>query len=170
MLKRIAITGPECTGKSWLAKQLSDYYHTVWVPEYSVEYLQQKGTDYSLDDILKIARGQLSAEDKLAAKAKGFLFCDTDLIVNKIWSKIVFDEVHEWIDSMVIEHRYDLYLLCYPDLEWQPSPFRENPTNREYLFGLYEDELKNQGFPYRIVTGLGDERLKNAVNFVDKLL
>ncbi len=119
---------------------------------------------------MKIAREQLSAEDKLAAKAKDFLFCDTDLIVNKIWSKVVFDEVPEWIDNMVAEHRYNLYLLCYPDLEWQPSPFRQNPTNREYLFELYEDELKNQGFPYRIVTGLGDERLKNAVNFVDKFL
>ena len=55
-------------------------------------------------------------------------------------------------------------------LEWQPAPFRESPTNRGYLFGLYEDELKNQGFSYRIVTGLGDERLKNAVNFVNELL
>ncbi|MBK7030628.1 MAG: ATP-binding protein [Bacteroidales bacterium] len=38
---RIAITGPESTGKSWLAEQLAEYYGTVWVPEFAREFLEQ---------------------------------------------------------------------------------------------------------------------------------
>ncbi|VAW30185.1 hypothetical protein MNBD_BACTEROID07-850, partial [hydrothermal vent metagenome] len=39
MLKRIAITGPESTGKSELAAWLASAYQTSWVPEYAREYL-----------------------------------------------------------------------------------------------------------------------------------
>ena len=39
MIKRISITGPESTGKSWLAEQLAGYYQDAWVPEYAREYL-----------------------------------------------------------------------------------------------------------------------------------
>lgn len=170
MIKRISITGPECTGKTWLSKKLAGHYHTSWVPEYSVEYLQKKGSTYSIEDILNIAKGQLYSEDKFAENTNAILFCDTDMLVNKIWSKKVFGEVPGWIDSMVSEHMYDLYLLCFPDIMWRPGPFRENPDDREILFRLYEQELIKHEFPYKIVTGDGEQRFKNAVNFVDELL
>ena len=32
---KVAITGPESTGKSLIAQQLADHYTTVWVPEYA---------------------------------------------------------------------------------------------------------------------------------------
>ena len=38
----IAIDGFSSTGKSTLAKQLARHYHSVWVPEYAREYLQNK--------------------------------------------------------------------------------------------------------------------------------
>ena len=39
MIWKIAITGPESTGKSELARQLASHYNTVWVPEYAREYI-----------------------------------------------------------------------------------------------------------------------------------
>lgn len=170
LLKRIAITGPESTGKSWLAKKLAGYYKTVWVHEFAVDYLTKHGSDYNLDDILKIAKGQLEIENSIANIATDLLFCDTDLLVTKVWSKVVFNEVPDWIEKKVAEHRYDLYLLCYPDLEWEYSPLRENPGDREYLFELYKKELVKQGSNFRLVKGAGDQRLKNAVNFVEELI
>lgn len=170
MLRRIAITGPECSGKSWLAKKLANHYNTFQVPEYSVEYLQKKGAEYKSEDILNIAKGQLSLEEEIAGKANELLFCDTDLIVNKIWSNVVFGKVPAWIDDMVAKHQYDLYLLCFPDIAWQSGPFRESPENREFLFELYEEELKSNDFKYKIVQGHGDQRFQNAVNFVEEML
>jgi nicotinamide riboside kinase len=170
MLKRISITGPECTGKSWLAKKLAARYKTNYVPEYSVEYLSQKGAEYTIDDIEKIARGQLYAEQKMAEESTGLLFCDTDVLVNKIWSQVVFGKVPEWIEKTFDLHSYTFYLLCYPDLLWQKGPFRENPADRPSLFSLYVEELKVRSFPFGIIRGEGNQRLQNAVNFVDKLL
>ena len=43
MIRRIAITGPESTGKSMLAEELAAHYETVWVPEYAREYLEILG-------------------------------------------------------------------------------------------------------------------------------
>ena len=171
MLKKISITGPESTGKSELAKQLAKHYYTVYVPEYAREHLKDIGRNYTLEDIEKITKGQLLWEGQFEISTnKTLLFCDTDPLVTKIWSEVVFGKCPEWIEEMFIEHQYDLYLLCYPDLEWQPDVLRENPDNRKYLFQLYEEALKAQKFPYAIIKGTGDQRLKNAVNFVDELL
>jgi len=140
------------------------------VPEYAVEYLRKKEKKYDKEDILKIARGQLFAEDILAKEAENLLFCDTDLLVNKIWSSFVFNDVPAWIEEMVRKHQYDIYLLCFPDIDWQPGPFRENPSDRLSLFSHYEKELIKLGVNYRIVTGNGEQRLENAINFVDELI
>ncbi len=39
---RVALFGPESTGKTTLAKALATHYKTEWVPEFAREYLQQK--------------------------------------------------------------------------------------------------------------------------------
>ena len=43
---RVAITGPESTGKSSLCKALANHYNTLWVPEYAREYCESIGRDY----------------------------------------------------------------------------------------------------------------------------
>lgn len=170
MLKRIALTGPESTGKTWLAKRLADHYNTVWVHEFAVDYLSKHGANYKLEDILCIAKGQVEMEDNISNIASRLLFCDTDLIVTKVWSKEVFSKVPSWIEQKIVERQYDLYLLCSPDLEWEDTPFRENPNDRDRLFNLYKEELIHQNFNFRIIKGVGDQRLKNAVNFVEELI
>lgn len=77
MIKKIAITGPESTGKSLLAEQLARYYNTVYVPEYAREYIDNLNKPYNFDDILKIAKAQLKNEKLLETKANKILFCDT---------------------------------------------------------------------------------------------
>ena len=37
---KIVLFGPESTGKTTLSQQLARHYHSVWVPEYAREYLQ----------------------------------------------------------------------------------------------------------------------------------
>ena len=43
MLKKIAIIGPESTGKSTLATQLANHYETASCPEYAREFLMANG-------------------------------------------------------------------------------------------------------------------------------
>ena len=90
MLKRTAITGPESTGKTKMATWLSNAYQTLWVPEYAREYLEKYGPDYTLEDVVAIAHEQLKRENTAAENARRILFCDTGLLVTKIWCEVVF--------------------------------------------------------------------------------
>jgi NadR type nicotinamide-nucleotide adenylyltransferase len=163
---RVAVTGPESTGKTWLAKKLAEHFNTVWVPEFAREYLKKNGNNYNYNDILNISKGQKKLELQLLHKANGYIFSDTDPLVTKIWSEIVFGKCDLWIINEIKENPYDLYLLCYPDLLWEEDPLRENPNDRDKLFEIYKNEMENNNLNFNIVKGFGENRLKNAVNFV----
>ena len=45
---RIALTGPESTGKSTLCRQLAAHYHAPCVPEYARAYLAGRRPPYAL--------------------------------------------------------------------------------------------------------------------------
>ena len=167
MIRTIAITGPESTGKSMLAEQLSAHYKTTWVPEYARKYLEEIGRPYEEDDILEIAKGQLAGEAEQLTKAAGYLFCDTEMLVTKIWSEVKYKRCHPWISEAFEQHCYDLYLLCDIDLPWQYDPLREHPDQRQFLFDLYHNELTSRKYPFRIVRGTGPARLQNAVEFIE---
>lgn len=170
MTRRIAITGPESTGKSWLAEHLATHYQTVWVPEYARQYLEEVNRSYVRDDLLQIARGQLNREDTMAEKASGYLFCDTEFLVLKIWSEVKFGTCDPWILKNAEEHRYDLYLLCDIDLPWEFDPLREHPGLRRYLFDLYFKELSDRELPFFIVRGTGRQRLQMAIERIDRFM
>ena len=167
---KIAITGPESTGKSSLASELAEYYHTAYVPEYARGYINQLYRPYNQEDILKIAKGQIRYEKVYLKKANKILFCDTELIVTKIWSEVKYVNCDPWILQKIIENRYDLFLLCNIDLPWEADPQREHPHMREKLFSLYHEELTRRGFPFKVVSGLGKERLMNAIGAINPVI
>ncbi|RZM00048.1 MAG: ATPase, partial [Pedobacter sp.] len=57
MLKKVVILGPESTGKSTLATELSARFDTNWCPEFAREYLLEHGTNYTFEDLAVIAKG-----------------------------------------------------------------------------------------------------------------
>ena len=63
-IKKIVIVGPESTGKSTLCEKLAAQYNTIWVREYAREYLLAHGTDYTFENLLDVAKGQLALEKK----------------------------------------------------------------------------------------------------------
>lgn len=166
MLKRISVTGPESTGKSWLAENLANRFNEPWVPEYSRTFLENLNEPYTFEDVLLIAKGQFKAEEALAKTAKEYLFCDTDFLVTHIWCMVKFGKSHAWIEQMLETHRYTHYLLCSPDLPWQADPLREHPHLRKELFEMYKTELENRNFSFSIVSGEGDARLQVAIDSI----
>lgn len=170
MIKRIAITGPESTGKSSLAAALAEHYSNTFVPEYSRKYLEDLGRPYQYEDIAIIAKGQRQQELLIANQEDRFLFCDTEPIVTKIWSEHKYGKCDPWILNEIETNPHDFYLLCDIDLPWMPDPLRENPELREYLFDLYNSELIKRGLPYGIVKGSEEERLHNAIRLLSEWL
>lgn len=168
-LIKIAITGPESTGKSMLAQQLAAHYHTLWVPEYARHYLQQLGRQYHYDDILHIAQQQQRSQQAFEELSFDLLFSDTELLVTKIWCEVKYGRCHEWIDENLQKQDYDLYLLTDVDLPWEYDALREHPHQRKMLFELYRNALEKYRFPYTVVSGIGEQRLRNAAEAVDKI-
>jgi nicotinamide riboside kinase len=113
---RIAVTGPESTGKTTLARQLARRYGAPWTPEYARYYLRRLNRPYVQDDLLAIARGQLEWEEAKGRRNPEILFSDTCLLVIKIWSEFKYGNCHPWILEQLRAHTYDLYLLCGVDL------------------------------------------------------
>jgi NadR type nicotinamide-nucleotide adenylyltransferase len=182
---KIVIIGPESTGKSTLCEELAQHYDAPWCPEFAREYLLTYGTDYTYEDLLTIAKGQLAMEDEftiLAEKSKDpqrkqvtekpLLFIDTDMYVLKVWNEFVFNKCHQWIIDQIVERKYDLYLLCHTDRPWEKDELREYPDleTREKLFHMYKDILINQPVPWANISGTDAERLQKAINAVDALI
>ena len=172
-MRKVVIIGPESTGKSTLTQQLASHYQTAWCPEFAREYLKENGTDYSFDDLLNIARGQLTLEDSLLMQAKNdFYFIDTDMYVMKVWCEVAFNNCHTWILKQIAARKYDLFLLCDTDLPWIKDDLREYPDLkiRQRLFKMYKDLLINQGTRWAIVSGSYAERLQVALSVINTVL
>jgi NadR type nicotinamide-nucleotide adenylyltransferase len=172
VLKKIVILGPESTGKSTLCEALAKHYNTIWCPEYARQFLTENGTDYSYDDLLTIAKGQLMAEDENVEKANDLLIIDTDMYVMKVWCEYVFNNCHPFILEKINERKYDAYLLCDIDLPWTADEMREYPNEepRKELFTIYKEMLINQKTPWGIVSGTHETRTINAIALIEKLI
>ncbi len=167
---KVVLTGPESTGKSTLAEKLAAHYQTVWVPEYARAYIGGLDRPYNKEDILRIAQGQLERESIFLINANSLLICDTALLVPKIWSEVVYGECPEWIEKQFIQRHYDLYLLMYPDIEWESDPQREHPHYRKELFELYEKTLQKINTPFAIIKGDTENRMILARQAIEVIL
>lgn len=164
---KIAITGPESTGKSTLAAKLANHFKTVWIPEYAREYIDNLNRPYGYDDLEKILAGQLVREEEGLSKANRFLFCDTEPTVMKIWSSYKYGRVPDYIAEMCTSHMYDLYFLMNIDLPWVYDPQREHPEKRSFFFQWFQNELTLKNSPIFTISGRQEERFDAAASIIN---
>ncbi len=182
-LVRIAIVGPESSGKTALCEALMQHYEAGQVTEGAREYLAELGRPYGEADVLEMARAQaqmhqdavlFTAEHLEAlgedAAAPMPVFFDTDTVNFVIWSREKYGRVDPGIEHLAGALHYDWRLLCRPDIPWEPDPFRENPHDRDRLFELWVDELRRRGMPYTVIEGDRTRRMDTATLVVDDLL
>ncbi len=172
--RRIVLYGPESTGKSTLAQQLAGHYKTEQVSEFARDFLQDKfdvtGAICDYQDILPIAIGQRLAENRAVSKASDYLFCDTDILETYVYSLIYFKSVPAELSIALKQSRYHHYLLMDVDTPWTADDLRDKPNDRKELFYTFESALKKFDLPYTIISGLGDQRLHNAVTVINQLV
>lgn len=169
-LKKIAIVGPESSGKSTLTIELAKRFRCTAVPEMARTYLQERGGLYSENDLKAIARLQVDAEEAAADEDSGLLICDTSLLVIRIWSEVRFGRCTPEILIEEEERQYDLTLLTFPDLPWEPDPLREHAEGREGLFQLYYRALLRKSKPFAVITGYGEQRTRKAEGKISLIL
>ncbi|UTH72855.1 AAA family ATPase [Chromobacterium sp. IIBBL 290-4] len=163
---RVAIVGPESSGKSTLAEDWerllrSQGRRAVWVREYSREYYASRPYVSTPADIEAIAAGQLRAEEE-AAKEADILLCDTTALTCKIWAEVAHGEASATLLSLYRPQAYALTVLARPDIPWEPDPLRSHPTQRDWLLDLHRAALREAGVAAIELTGSRAERLQAA--------
>ena len=160
MARKLALVGPESTGKTELAQALARELGTVWVPEFAREYAETHGSDLTAADVEPIARGQIANEDRLAPRASGVLILDTDLISTVVYARHYYGSCPSWIEDEARTRRADLYLLLDTDVPWKDDAARSGGGDgREDLFDAFRAALDEYETRWEIVSG---ERLSAA--------
>ena len=162
MLK-IIITGPESSGKTTLCRTLSKHFNIPFTKEYARGYINKLEREYTQNDLLSIAKGQLESE--LSSQ-----LLDTDLITIKIWSEYKYESCDKWILDQIEKQKTEnrFYLLCSPDIPWQADNQRENPNDREDIFKIYKQKLENLDHDYFIVEG--KNRVENSISKISSII
>ncbi|MFW0739556.1 DUF4301 family protein [Flavobacterium sp. T12S277] len=170
---KIALFGPESTGKTTLAKQLSEYYETEWVPEFARDYLQEKWEENQhicvAEDMLPIAYGQVALENQKLSLSKKYLFCDTNLMVTKVFSEMYYGFCDPLLNEAALEHEYDLFFLTDIDVPWEKDDIRDTPEGRETVFSVFKQTLIDTKKPFITLSGNKESRLAKAVAIVEQL-
>ncbi|MBS9773951.1 MAG: ATP-binding protein [Tenacibaculum sp.] len=172
---KVVLFGVESTGKTTLSKQLAEHYETEWVPEYARDYLQKKwDKEHKIcekEDVIPIAIGQMTQENKLSKTANKVLICDTNLLQTKVYSEYYYNGfVEPELEEVALQNTYDIYLLTYIDTPWEKDDLRDKPNKREELFYVFEKTLIKYNKPYVVLKGDKNNRLKKAIEVIDKLL
>ncbi|MES2446224.1 MAG: ATP-binding protein [Bacteroidota bacterium] len=169
-IKKIAIVGPESTGKSTMSIALAKHYNVPWVPEYARYYCEALTLDCTLQDEINMFHGQVALEESILATAEtDFIICDTTFATVKIWSDEFFGETPQIVLDGLKNRPYDFYILLAIDLPWQDDPLRDFPHKREHFMQVWHDELKALHANYVVVGGI-ETRLQNAIKAIDKFL
>ncbi|MCB0688226.1 MAG: ATP-binding protein [Saprospiraceae bacterium] len=169
-MKEIIVTGPECSGKTTLARALSVRLPGILVPEISRSLLTLTNNNYKERDLVTIARYQQFVRSTARITEKEWLVNDTGLLVIKVWSEFRFGKTDPFIDEGFYNTEVDLWLLCEPLQIWEDDGLRVNKNEREVLFSLYHDHLIQSGKPFKIVPAISEERRLNwTINCLSKI-
>lgn len=166
-LMKIAIVGPESTGKSTIAQAIARHFNTVCVPEFAREYCKNLHNEYTLQDEVNMYYGQIALEDTLIPLAhNNMLICDTTILTVKIWCDHLFGDTPQEVKNEIQQRPYDLFLLMDIDLPWEEDPLRDFPEQREHFMEVWKQELNQLNARYAIISGLGTERFENALKAI----
>ncbi|CAK0776538.1 HTH-type transcriptional regulator, transcriptional repressor of NAD biosynthesis genes [uncultured Gammaproteobacteria bacterium] len=173
-LRRVAIVGPESSGKTCLVRDLAQHFDTgCWVPEYARGYLDALGDPGCGDvaHITAIAHGQAATEAALTAQARRLLICDTDLITTSLWAQVLFGRCPDGIDQWAQAAHYDLTLV-QDVAPWIADEQRHQPAeaDRTAFRDALIARLERAGRRWLLLQGDWRQRREMAVAALTSLL
>ncbi|TRX24012.1 DUF4301 family protein [Flavobacterium franklandianum] len=170
---KIALFGSESTGKTTLGKQLADHFKTAWVPEFAPDYLQKKWNNTAqicdVNDMLPIAYGQMQLENDNLSIANKFLFCDTNLMVTKVFSEVYYNYCDPSLEKSAKKHEYDLFFLTEIDVPCEKVDLRDKPEVRKTVFEAFKQTLIDNNKPFVMLSGGEEVCLKTAIAILEDL-
>lgn len=172
-MKVLVLTGPESSGKSWLAGEIQASFGGLLVGEYVRHFIEHEQRDTCYADISTIAQGQLAWEDKARAKRPTLLILDTHLLSNMLWSRALFADCPTWLEQALLERDYHLHLLLSPvDVPWVDDGQRCQPelAQRLAFYQQCEHWLQRHQQPLQCIRGNWAQRREQALAAVERWL
>jgi NadR type nicotinamide-nucleotide adenylyltransferase len=170
---RIAVYGPESTGKTELATKLAAHFGAPLVEEYARELWDKQGV-LTLEDMLPVAREQWRREDEAARQAGRLVICDTEALTTMLWSDLLYGTCPEELRREAEKRcrNYALYLLLDIDVPFTPDPQRcfPNPADREKAMRVWRGALERRQLPFTLISGDWVKRQQHAVEVIEILL
>lgn len=172
LITQVVLLGAPSTGKTTLAAELARRYQTTWMPEYGREYWNEHQLQRRLtrEQLLEIALEHRRREEDVLANANRFLFIDTDASTTLQFSYYY----HESADPRLIELagetrlRYDLFLLCSPDIPYEASWDRSGDVSRSQMQRRIEADLWYRKVPYVPLAGSLDQRCQQVMELLQR--
>ncbi|WP_338764736.1 ATP-binding protein [Massilia sp. METH4] len=160
---RVAIVGSASSGKTTLAQALAERYRDAWVPEYLREFVDLRERVPVEGDQLHIAETQAAREDLALARASRFLFCDTTPLMTAVYSRHYFGRIDPKLGELVTARRYDVTLVCAPDIPWKPDGLQREPEDQSAAVNaILAEELAARAIPHVRIHGPLEQRLRQV--------
>lgn len=166
-VRRVAIIGAECVGKTQLAQRLAQTLPGLWIPEYLREFCERAGRTPRPQEQAQILAEQRRREDEAIDRARAhrldWVLADSAPLVTAAYSELLFGDVSLHPAAIVHHACYQATLLLAPDLPWEADGIqRDGPAVREAFHAVLLQRLQRSGLPFALIGGAGDERLRAA--------
>lgn len=160
-IQRICFLGGESTGKSTLAKRLSEKFNEPLISEYGRDLWDLKNGELSELDLIDICKVQTRREDDALIMAKQFIFCDTSPLTTLCYSQALFKRRCKIVQTYA-ERPYHYMFLCEPDFKFVQDGTRQNGAFRLWQHKWYVNELTKTGIEYLSLTGSIENRISQV--------
>jgi len=167
-VRRVAIIGAECVGKTELAMRLAECLPGLWIPEYLREFCDELGRTPAPQEQPLILAQQRRREEEAVARAEAqrleWVLADSAPLVTAAYSELLFDDASLHESAAAHHASYRATLLLVPDLPWLADGIqRDGPAVREAFHALLLGRLQDTGLPFATIGGVGEQRLQAAL-------
>jgi nicotinamide riboside kinase len=167
-VRRIAVLGAECTGKSQICQALAKRLPGLALAEVLREWVSCAGRTPNPDEQWQVFERQRQAEEQALLEAErtgqAWVVCDSAPLMTAIYS------LHYHADDRLIapalEHHaaYSMTLVCADDIPWVADPGqRDGESVRQAVQARLHEIVRQHCLPAVAVSGLGPQRLKRAL-------
>jgi HTH-type transcriptional repressor of NAD biosynthesis genes len=173
--KRIVVLGPESTGKTTLVAELAAHYRTAFAPEYLRTLVANRLRDsgrmhVGMRDTRAIVLGQVANEDHAVRRAGEVVIFDTNPLQSLVYYEHYFSARRPlWLERILAQRHYDLYLLLEVDVPWVADAQRDRPRFRRGFYRLFHQALRGRQLPFVRIHGTWEERRQQAIGAIDRL-